>query len=191
MPDRPFNSARTFLPLLLTGAVLSAMPALCQVSDAKNEEISADRPVLNQSSSGKESGPGARPAGAENLPGDAEVASQTPGATDGETGLINAGKDKPVVKGHMHRLKMRLAGSMCAACLKELRKKLEGFKGIEKVKIDYPVITHSTRYSSAGAMNWAEASIDYYPNLAPLGRLKLYLRNQGYNPYRIVDRPQK
>ena len=128
MPAKQSNSVLRVISLLLIWAVVSSVSAPAHEAESNNEEISGNSADLTEKALQPDSGQTPGPGGAENLPGAPEAGLERGKAETDETELINAGKEVPMAKGKKHRLKMRLAGSMCAACLKELRKKLEAFK---------------------------------------------------------------
>jgi copper chaperone CopZ len=87
-----------------------------------------------------------------------------------------------------HRLTLRLSGSMCAACLKDLQDKLLKVSGIDKVKIDRP----NTNYFQAVSPDvsaWAQSIIIYDEHRLALENIRGAIKQQGYHSYRIVDKP--
>lgn len=86
-----------------------------------------------------------------------------------------------------YRVQMRLSGSSCFACLKELEKKIRGIDGVMKVKVDYPGDSLYAHYSAPGA-SWALATIDYVPARAQVEVIKQVVKTQGYHPFKIIDK---
>ena len=84
-----------------------------------------------------------------------------------------------------HKVQMRLSGSSCLACLKELEMKLKALDGIYNVKIDFP---GDNLYDALPGMAWAQGTITYDPARINLATITTMSKNLGYHPYRIVDK---
>jgi copper chaperone CopZ len=84
-----------------------------------------------------------------------------------------------------YRVLMRLSGSSCHACLKELEKKVKGIDGVLKIKVDYP---GDSLYQAVPGASWALATIDYVPARAPVATIKQVMKTQGYHPFKTIDK---
>lgn len=96
-------------------------------------------------------------------------------------------KAEPQAVRGSHRVRMRLSGSTCVACIMDLEKKLRAMQGIVKVKIERPDQATFAYFGGPGA-SWSEATIVYDPVVVPLNAVTSYLRAQGFHPWKIVDR---
>jgi len=82
---------------------------------------------------------------------------------------------------------MKLSGSMCLACLKELERRMTALTGVKQVKIEYPGDNLYEFYSLPGGASYASATIRYDASLESLDALLGFLRGQGYHPYKVLD----
>jgi len=86
-----------------------------------------------------------------------------------------------------HRLQMRLSGSMCIACLKDLEDNLKKVAGVDRVRIQRPQ-TNFYQPISPDVTNWAEAVAVFDGKRVQLDALRELIKQNGYHSYRIVDR---
>ena len=91
--------------------------------------------------------------------------------------------DKPA----LHRAQMRLTGSMCYACLKELQDKLKLVWGVERTKVEKTEQV-SIMSASPAVSNWADAFVYYDANRVELVDIRAYIRTNGYHSYRVLDK---
>ncbi len=89
--------------------------------------------------------------------------------------------------GSAYRLEMKLKGSNCYACLKNLERKVNRLWGIENVKVERPGPRYAGPYASPPS-SWAEATMEYYPQELSLKKLQDFLQSQGYSSYDLVDK---
>jgi len=89
---------------------------------------------------------------------------------------------------HLRTAEMRLSGSMCMACLKELENRLKELQGVAKVKIEYPFQKYYEYYLAPTMNQTARAVITYDSNLTSMPDIKAFMRIQGYHPYKIVEK---
>lgn len=87
----------------------------------------------------------------------------------------------------LHRAQMRLTGSMCYACLKELQDKLKVVYGVERAKVEKTEQV-SIMAASPAMSNWADAWVFYDAKRVDLIDLRAYIRTNGYFAYRVVDK---
>ncbi len=87
-----------------------------------------------------------------------------------------------------HRVQIRLTGSTCAVCLHNLQLKLNKLTGVAKIKIDFPG-NNLYEYMADPSMAWALATIDYDSKTISVSILADHLRQEGYHPFKIVDKP--
>ena len=88
----------------------------------------------------------------------------------------------------LHRVQMRLSGSTCLSCLMELEKKFRTFAGVTKVKIEPPGQNYYRYYGAPGAA-FSEATIIYDSSVIALKEMTDFVKFQGYQPFKIVDKP--
>src|SRR5262249_38328156 len=86
-----------------------------------------------------------------------------------------------------HRMQMRLSGSMCIACLKDLEDALRRLPGINRIRIERPMATF-TQAVSPDVSNWAQGVVVYDEKRIPAEYLRNVIRGNGYHSYHIVDK---
>jgi hypothetical protein len=86
-----------------------------------------------------------------------------------------------------HKLTLRLSGSMCAACLKDLQDNLLKINGIDKVKIDRPQQNYFQPVSP-DVSSWAQSIIIYDEHLMSADTVRLAIKQHAYHSYRVVDK---
>jgi copper chaperone CopZ len=87
----------------------------------------------------------------------------------------------------LHRLSLRLSGSMCYACLKDLQDNLLKYSGIEKVRVDKPT-QNFFQGVSPDVSSWAQGIIIYDEKQIPLEYVRMAIKKHGYHSYRVVDK---
>jgi copper chaperone CopZ len=87
-----------------------------------------------------------------------------------------------------HRVQMRLSGSMCFSCLKDLDESLQRIRGVLQVKIDRPERNYYQPYAPE-VSSWAVGTVYYDAAILPLDALRAEIKDHGYHPYKIVDAP--
>lgn len=106
--------------------------------------------------------------------------------TEEVNGLVTPNLTPPNIA-NCHHLSMRISGSMCITCLKELEKKVKELVGVADAKIDFDAMK-AVHYFDAVNQDSAPITVDYDPNQISLQSLRTYLRHKGYRTYKIVDR---
>lgn len=86
-----------------------------------------------------------------------------------------------------HRVQMRLSGSMCYSCLLTLQDKLKKLPGVHDALVERPPLG-IYQPSAPEIINWAPCTVSYDANSITLGALKLFLRQNGYAPFKTVDK---
>lgn len=86
-----------------------------------------------------------------------------------------------------HQANLKMTGSLCYACLLELQDKLKQIYGIERAKIEKNEQV-SLQSTSALLPNYADAQIIYDASKLDFLDLKVYIRANGYFPYKVVQK---
>jgi hypothetical protein len=82
---------------------------------------------------------------------------------------------------------MRLSGSMCFACLKDLDDNLHKLPGVAKSKVDKQPLSYYNA-NSPDIGTWAQGTIIYDASKLPLDVLTTAIKQSGYHAYRIEDK---
>ena len=82
---------------------------------------------------------------------------------------------------------MRISGSMCIACLKELAENLQKLPGVDKARVEKSQTNYFQPYSP-DVTNWADGIVLYDSKKLPLDYLRDAIRQGGYHSYKIVDK---
>jgi hypothetical protein len=118
-----------------------------------------------------------QPADKPSAPTQPTAAPQTPEAPQAEASV------DPIY----HKLTLRLSGSMCAACLKDLQDNLLKVSGIEKVKIDRPEHNYFQPVSP-DVSSWAQSIIIFDEHKMSVDTVRLAIKQHAYHSYRVVDK---
>lgn len=126
--------------------------------------------------------------------GNATPANQTPGSAQPPAPIAvegtatdptaTAAPEKTPV---WHKVQLRLSGSMCIACLKEMQGELSRIPGIFRAKVERPQ-TNYFQPVSPDIASWANGIILYDSERLPIEYLRGALKQLGYNSYHVVDR---
>ena len=82
---------------------------------------------------------------------------------------------------------MRISGSMCIACLKELEENLRKLAGVDKARVEKSQTNYFQPYSP-DVSNWADGVVLYDSKKIQLDYLRDAIRQGGYHSYKIVDK---
>ncbi len=85
-----------------------------------------------------------------------------------------------------HLVQMKLSGSMCLACLRQLEKKILERPGVEKFAV---LEQKPSRSSLPDGLNGVESRLVYDRSKVRLSELKEMIMSKGYIMYRITDKP--
>lgn len=97
----------------------------------------------------------------------------------------NATPENPV---NMHRVKMRLFGSLCASCLRSLERKIKSLEGVTVAKIDGPDKTARAERFPGASSRFAALTVDYDSNKLPLSTILEKIRFNDFNPSKVEDK---
>lgn len=86
-----------------------------------------------------------------------------------------------------HKLQMRLSGSMCYACLKDLEDFLKKVPGVSKVKVEKPAPSYY-QAMSPDVSSWADGVVLYDAERVPMEVVRGAVKQGGYHSYRVVDK---
>jgi hypothetical protein len=86
-----------------------------------------------------------------------------------------------------HKASMRLSGSMCYACLKDLQDALLKVTGIEKVRVDKPQVNYF-QATSPDVSAWANCVVVYDERLLNLDAVRYAIKTHAYHSYRVSDK---
>lgn len=87
-----------------------------------------------------------------------------------------------------HKASMRLSGSMCYACLKDLQDALLKVTGIEKVRVDKPQVNYF-QATSPDVSAWANCIVVYDEKVLNLDAVRYAIRTHAYHSYHVTDKP--
>jgi copper chaperone CopZ len=85
----------------------------------------------------------------------------------------------------VRRIQMRLSGSSCTACLRELERKMKAVSGISKCKIEYP---GENLYQAVPGAGWSLATIVADVNKVSVQQIVQFMKTQGYHAFKIIDK---
>jgi hypothetical protein len=105
-------------------------------------------------------------------------------ATDAQAAPAADPKQSP----EWHRARMRLSGSMCMSCLKALQDEFMKLPGVQAIKLRREKSNAFELYSPELSV-WADCIIVYDQKRAPLAGLRSVMKQEGYYPYQINDKP--
>jgi copper chaperone CopZ len=88
-----------------------------------------------------------------------------------------------------HKLGMRLSGSACLSCLKELEKKIAAITGVKSAKVHPPEQTYHS-YEAPLTLQTSTAEIIFDANAVSADALRIFLKQKGYYPFKVVDSKQ-
>lgn len=86
-----------------------------------------------------------------------------------------------------HKASMRLSGSMCYACLKDLQDALLKVTGIEKVRVEKPQVNYF-QPTSPDVSAWANCVVVYDERLLTLDGVRFAIKSHAYHTYRVTDK---
>lgn len=86
-----------------------------------------------------------------------------------------------------HKVQMRLSGSMCYSCLLTMQDRLRKLPGVHDALVERPPLG-IYQPSAPEIINWAPCTVSYDANAISLSTLKLFLRQNGYAPFKTVDK---
>jgi hypothetical protein len=101
---------------------------------------------------------------------------------------IAAAQPAPTGEPVYHKASMRLSGSMCYACLKDLQDALLKVTGIEKVRVDKPQVNYF-QPASPDVSAWANCVVVYDERLLNLDAVRYAIKTHAYHSYRVTDKP--
>ncbi len=108
-------------------------------------------------------------------------------ATASGTGQGAPPAETPTKAPTWHKVQFRLSGSMCLACLKEMKEELSKVPGIYRIKVERPQ-TNYFQPVSPDVASWANAVVLYDSERLPIEYLRGAIKQLGYHSYRVVDR---
>jgi hypothetical protein len=114
----------------------------------------------------------------------AAPATDAPSAADAEPAPAADLKQPP----EWHRARMRLSGSMCMSCLKALQDEFLKIPGVQAIKLRREKSSSFELYSPELSV-WADCIIVYDQKRAPLAGLRSVMKQEGYYPYQVNDKP--
>lgn len=86
----------------------------------------------------------------------------------------------------LHLVEMKLSGSMCLACLRNLEKIVSELPGVESFAV---LEKKPSRSSVPDGMNGVESKLVYDRSKVRLAELKTMILSKGYIMYKINDKP--
>lgn len=86
-----------------------------------------------------------------------------------------------------HRVQMRLSGSLCYACLKDLEDNLEKIPGVWRAKIDRAKPNYFSAVSP-DIQSYAEGVVLVDEKKLPIENLRAAIKQNAYHSYRIMDK---
>lgn len=88
---------------------------------------------------------------------------------------------------NMHRVKMRLFGSLCASCLKTLSRKIKAIEGVTEAKVDGPEKTARLERFPGASARFAALTVDYDESRLSLSTILEKIRFSDFNPSKVED----
>ena len=95
--------------------------------------------------------------------------------------------DKSQANSELHKLQMRVSGSMCLSCLLTFEERLNKVYGIERAKVVRSAGL-SVQAFSPDLSNWADATIYYDSARISQADLRAYAKTIGYYSYKALDK---
>jgi copper chaperone CopZ len=131
----------------------------------------------------------AEQAGTARSGGDVKAEQAGTARSGGDVKAEQAGtaRSAPTAEPAWHRMQMRLSGSMCPACLKELTDNIKKLPGVILLKFERPQAVFTTAVSP-DVSNWAEGCVIYDANKLAIDYLRDAIRQNGYHSYRVLDK---
>ncbi len=161
--------------------------------ETKRQDSSAEPAEKKSSSKSTEQTTATEPEGkaASSKPEQQEASSHSAEPkSENSKGAADAASNPPALRpsGRTRFTEMKLSGSMCMSCLHEVERKLKLIQGVSKAKIEYPGERYYDYYQSPGLNSWARLTLSYDPGMIDLVSIKAFLRNQGYHPFKVVEK---
>lgn len=167
-------------PICLPRIAILRVAALClaMLLSASIQLASQAEPAANASASEQSA---AAPDAAASKPSSAD---QTQAAAPTDSTQAPAAPSGPP---DWHRIRMRVSGSMCASCLKDLDRDMHKVKGVWDLKVVKPP-TNIMLDISPDMEDFAEGVVVIDANTLSLDALKEAFKSSGYNMYHIVEK---
>jgi hypothetical protein len=126
-------------------------------------------------------------------PGESALAQDSQGGDGASvidpTEVKPAADPAPVVVGdpEWHRVHMRLIGSMCVACLKDLEVSVQHLPGVNAFHTAHAPVSMISALAPE-MNNWVDSVVIYDGKKLPITTLRQFLKRRGYNTYHLEDK---